>query len=55
MTVASSAYFSLGPISAGFSFGLLFDPEDGGDMDLRNIGLSLKYTVLQPERHLTLS
>jgi hypothetical protein len=25
-------------ISAGFSLGLFFDPEDGGDMFLRNFG-----------------
>jgi hypothetical protein len=25
-------------IVAGFFFGLFFDPEDGGDMFLRNIG-----------------
>jgi hypothetical protein len=31
------------PPSAGFLLGLLFDPEDGGDMFPRNVGLSSKY------------
>jgi hypothetical protein len=31
--------------------GLFFDPEDGGDMFLRNVGwLSTDYTVLYPRR-----
>jgi hypothetical protein len=35
---------------------LLFDTEDGGDMFLRNVGLSPDYTALQPRRsELTLS
>jgi hypothetical protein len=36
--------------SACFSLGLLVDPEDGGDIFLRNVGLSPNYTVLQPKR-----
>lgn len=50
MAVVSSAYFSLCPISGGFFLGILFDPDDGGDMVLRNIGPSLKYTVLTAEK-----
>jgi hypothetical protein len=33
--------------SAGFQYGLLFNPEDGGDMCLRNIRLPSNYTALQ--------
>jgi hypothetical protein len=44
------AHLSCSPASAGFLFNLLFDPEDGGDMFLRNFGLCPKYTVLQPSR-----
>jgi hypothetical protein len=33
-----------------FVFGLLFDPEDGGDMFFRNVKLPLNYTTLQPRR-----
>jgi hypothetical protein len=32
------------------SFGLLLDPEDGGHILLRNVGLSPNYTALQPGR-----
>jgi hypothetical protein len=34
-------------ISSGFFLGLLFGPEDEGDMFLRNIGLFTKYTALK--------
>jgi hypothetical protein len=37
--------------AAGFLLGLFFDPEDGGDMFLRNVGrLSKNYTALYPKR-----
>jgi hypothetical protein len=32
----------------GFFLGLLFNPEDGGDIFLENVKLSLDYTALQP-------
>jgi hypothetical protein len=36
---------------AGFLLGLFLDPEDGGDMFLRNVGwLSSDYTALCPRR-----
>jgi hypothetical protein len=36
---------------SGFLLFLFFDPEDGGDMPLRNIGrLSTDYTALYPQR-----
>jgi hypothetical protein len=36
---------------AGFLLSLYFDPEDGGDMFLRNVGcLSTDYTALYPRR-----
>jgi hypothetical protein len=39
------------PISADFLHGLSFDPEDGGDMLLRNVcGLLGDYTALYPGR-----
>jgi hypothetical protein len=34
--------------SAVFSFRLIFDPEDGGDMFIPNMILSPDYTALQP-------
>jgi hypothetical protein len=37
----------LPPASAGFLLGLLFDPEDGGDMFFQNVGLYQNYTVLK--------
>jgi hypothetical protein len=36
---------------AGFLLGLFFDPEDGSDMFLRNVGrLSTDYMALYPKR-----
>jgi hypothetical protein len=35
-----------------FLFGLLFNPESGGDMLLWNSRLSLNYTALQPRNHI---
>jgi hypothetical protein len=40
----------LSPVSAGFLLGLLFDPEEGGDMFLRNIEISPTYTAVTPKR-----
>jgi hypothetical protein len=38
-------------LQAGILHGLFFDPEDGRDMFLRNVGLfSTDYTVLYPWR-----
>jgi hypothetical protein len=38
-------------VKAGFLLDLLFDPEDGGDMFLRNVGrLSTEYTALYSRR-----
>jgi hypothetical protein len=39
-----------GVVAAGFLLGLLFDPVDGGNMCLRNVGVSPIYIVLQPRR-----
>jgi hypothetical protein len=36
------------PPFTGFFFGVFFDPENGGDMFLRNVGLSPNYTALKP-------
>jgi hypothetical protein len=36
--------------SDGCFLRLLFEPEDGGDMSLRNVVFSPKYTALQPGR-----
>jgi hypothetical protein len=38
---------SLPPACAGFLLGLLFNPEEGGDMFVRNLRLSLSYKALQ--------
>jgi hypothetical protein len=45
------AGLSLLPASACFLLDLFFDPEDGGEMFLQNIGwLSMDYTALYPKR-----
>jgi hypothetical protein len=44
----SRSTLSFPRVSAGFLFRLLFDPEDGDDIFLRNIGFSPNYTALQP-------
>jgi hypothetical protein len=41
-------YLSLPP-TPGFLLGLLFDPEDSGDMFLKNVWLSPNYMALQPQ------
>jgi hypothetical protein len=38
------------PVFGNFLLCLLFDSEDGGDMLLRNVGLSHSYQALQPKR-----
>jgi hypothetical protein len=42
----------LPPPSADFLLGSVFDPEDEGDMFLRNVAFSTDYTALQPRRPL---
>jgi hypothetical protein len=39
----------LPPASVGFLLGSFFDPEYGGDMFLRNVGLSPNHMMLNPE------
>jgi hypothetical protein len=46
----NSIYLSFPPVFVGFLLGLLFDPEEGDDIFLRNVSLSLKYTALRPRR-----
>jgi hypothetical protein len=41
---------SLPSASAGVLLNLLFDPEDGGDMILPDVGLFSNYRALQPRR-----
>jgi hypothetical protein len=45
---SKSVSLSLPPPVAGFLLGLLFNCEDGGDMFLRKVRLSLKHTASQP-------
>jgi hypothetical protein len=44
------AELSLHPISVGFLLGSVFDPEDEGNIFLRNVGLSQNDTTLQSRR-----
>jgi hypothetical protein len=37
-------------ISADFLLGLLFDPENGGNLYFPNVGLSPNYKVLLPKK-----
>jgi hypothetical protein len=39
---------TLSSVSGSFLLGLIFETVDGGDMFLRNVGLSPNYTALQP-------
>jgi hypothetical protein len=48
-----SSELSLPPASAVLLLGLFFGPEDGGDMFIRNVGLSPIYTASQPRRPYT--
>jgi hypothetical protein len=48
LQMKSSAWYLL---HTGFLRGLFFDPEDGGDMYLRNVGgISTGYAALYPRR-----
>jgi hypothetical protein len=49
--VQSGKKLSLLPASADLLLGLLFYPEDGGDILLGNIRLSPIYMTIQPRRH----
>jgi hypothetical protein len=46
----SQSKLNLPPASAGFIITLVFNPEDGGDMFLRNVGLSPNYTPFKPRQ-----
>jgi hypothetical protein len=39
---------TLPPVSADFLIGLFYNPENGGEVFLRNIRVSPHYTALQP-------
>jgi hypothetical protein len=50
MSLGSKGEFSLPPVSTFFLLGLPLDLEYGGDMFLRNVGLSPNCMVLQSKR-----
>lgn len=45
MQLSAMTLLSLPPTLASFVLDLLFDPEDGGDTFLQNVGLSLNYMI----------
>jgi hypothetical protein len=52
-TFREQGSFACCVLHAGFLLGLLFNPEDGGDMFLPDVGwLSTDYTALYPRRQL---
>jgi hypothetical protein len=48
--ISRNQQLSFPPAFAGFLLDLLLDPEGGGAMFPRNVGLPPKYMALQPKR-----